>query len=105
MTRNYLELIDLVVMASFRSYAELERKAGVTHGSIRRVVNGEKRLTEFIADRLASVTDLNPVELLKLQVEFYYAEFVKSQRNNPQPGKHLQFYGVRAGARQNKKRG
>lgn len=102
--KNYRELIDSVIATEFRSCAELERKAEVANGSIRRVVNGERRLTEFIAHKLSLVTKLNPAYLLKLQVDFYYAEYLAALATNPKPGKHLQFYGVRSGCRENKTR-
>lgn len=102
--KNYRELIDDVIAKEFRSCADLERKAKVANGSIRRVVNGERRLTEFIAHKLSMVTSLNSVHLLKLQVDFYYAEYLAALEQNPKPGKHLQFYGVRSGCREDKKR-
>lgn len=101
MTQNYREVIDRMIYSEFASYADFERTAGINRGTMRKIVNGDRRMSESMAYRIGAASWLDPYELLRSQADFYYDQFLAGKSTNTHARGCYESDGRRVGAGQN----
>lgn len=99
--KSYRDVIDQMIYSEFASYADFERTAGINRGTIRKIVNGDRRMSESMAYRIGAASWLDPYELLRSQADFYYDQFLAGKSTNTHARGCYAADGRRVGAGQN----